>query len=1123
VWAWGGNTYGQVGDGTVSTRTTPVQVGTDNTWVSISAGYIHSVGRKADGTLWVWGGNHQGELGLGDFDPRPVPTLLNSETDWRAAVGKNDTSHAIKTSGRLWGWGDSFFGQLGDGSTTRKLSPVQIGSDTDWVTLERAFYHSLALKANGTLWAWGRNEYGQVGDGTTVDKLVPTHITLPALTNLSITPSEGLVSSGNQGGPFTPSTKDYTLRNNSANPIDWTASKTKSWVGLSETSGTLAPGETAVVTVSIGSGATSLTAGSHSDSVTFTNETDGSGNTVRSVNLSIVAPKADVIVPTLLGPTAPVAPGQVIELSETTKNQGTGTTGVDTITRVYWSTNTILDASDPPVGERIVPPLGPNASSGPFAIPVTIPSTASPGTYYLIAKSDAGNQLSESSETNNTRYTTVGIGVDLIVLTLSAPAPTVSPGQVVNLTETTRNQGTAPSQGGTVTRFYWSTNSVWDASDPPIGERVITGSIAAGANSGPLTTPVTVPTTAVVGTYYFIARADAGSNEPETSEVNNTRATSVRIGPDLAVSTLTVPVTMVTPGQQINVSDTTKNQGTFGSGNTITRFYWSTNMTYETGDTPLGQRPVGPLVAGASTAPVETPITIPSAGGGGTYYIIGVADADNASSETSETNNTRFVAVGVGADLIVSTLTVPSAPVSPGQVVKVSDTTRNQGTAATGSTVTRFYWSANATYEASDTAIGERNVGPLAGGAVSGPFDTMVTVPSTATAGTYYIIARADATNASAETSEINNTRFSTIGIGVDLIVSSLSGSALPVSPGQVLTLSETTKNQGTAATGGGTMTRFYWSTNSIWDAADLPLAERPVGPLAAGASTNSVNTDVTIPLSATPGSYYIIARADADSSLTETSEINNFRSTSIGIGVDLVVSTLSGPIAPVSPGQTISVTDTTRNQGTVGVANNTVTRFYWSTNSTYEASDPAIGERPVDPLAPGTSSNPVTTNVTVPSTATSGTYYIIARADSDGLVTETSETNNTRSTTVGIGVDLIVSTFLAPSPTVAPGQTINLTETTRNQGTAGTVGSTITRYYWSTNSTVEASDLVLDERTVGALAAGDNSGPVVTAVTIPTTATSGAYYIIAKADADNAVVETSKINNTRSTRVTVP
>jgi uncharacterized membrane protein len=57
----------------------------------------------------------------------------------------------------------------------------------------------------------------------------------------------------------------------------------------------------------------------------------------------------------------------------------------------------------------------------------------------------------------------------------------------------------------------------------------------------------------------------------------------------------------------------------------------------------------------------------------------------------------------------------------------------------------------------------------------------------------------------------------------------------------------------------------------------------------------------------------------------------------------------------------------------------------------------------------------------------------------------------------------------------------------------------------------------------VGALAAGDNSGPVVTAVTIPTTATSGAYYIIAKADADNAVVETSKINNTRSTRVTVP
>jgi len=47
------------------------------------------------------------------------------------------------------------------------------------------------------------------------------------------------------------------------------------------------------------------------------------------------------------------------------------------------------------------------------------------------------------------------------------------------------------------------------------------------------------------------------------------------------------------------------------------------------------------------------------------------------------------------------------------------------------------------------------------------------------------------------------------------------------------------------------------------------------VGPLGAGATSGPVKTSVTIPPSAVPGTYYIIARADADNSVKETSEIN--------------------------------------------------------------------------------------------------------------------------------------------------------------------------------------------------------------------------------------------------------
>ena len=108
--------------------------------------------------------------------------------------------------------------------------------------------------------------------------------------SLSVTPPEGLSSSGTQGGPFTPPSKEYTLRNTGGTPIDWTASKTQAWVTLSTGSGTLAAGATTTVIVSINSGANSLAAGPYTDTVTFTNTTNGNGNATRSVNLTVNTP-----------------------------------------------------------------------------------------------------------------------------------------------------------------------------------------------------------------------------------------------------------------------------------------------------------------------------------------------------------------------------------------------------------------------------------------------------------------------------------------------------------------------------------------------------------------------------------------------------------------------------------------------------------------------------------------------------------------------------------------------------------------------------------------------------------------------------------------------------------------
>jgi M6 family metalloprotease-like protein len=110
---------------------------------------------------------------------------------------------------------------------------------------------------------------------------------------LSVTPPDGLSSSGPQGGPFSPASKTYTLKNTGGFSIDWTASLAGSsnWITLSSTSGSLAPNATTTVTVSINSNVNSLASGAnYSDTLYLTNTTNGNGSTSRGVDVTVYPP-----------------------------------------------------------------------------------------------------------------------------------------------------------------------------------------------------------------------------------------------------------------------------------------------------------------------------------------------------------------------------------------------------------------------------------------------------------------------------------------------------------------------------------------------------------------------------------------------------------------------------------------------------------------------------------------------------------------------------------------------------------------------------------------------------------------------------------------------------------------
>lgn len=175
LWAWGYNERGQLGNGSLGTRTQPVQIGAD-TWLAIAAGGSHSVAIKANGTLWAWGWNGVRQLGDGTNVDKTVPTQIGTATNWKSIDCGYIHNLAIKTDGTLWAWGSGLNGKLGTGNNITSGAPIQIGTDNNWASAMAGTDHSLALKTNGTLWSWGKNENGELGLGTnsTTDIMVPT-------------------------------------------------------------------------------------------------------------------------------------------------------------------------------------------------------------------------------------------------------------------------------------------------------------------------------------------------------------------------------------------------------------------------------------------------------------------------------------------------------------------------------------------------------------------------------------------------------------------------------------------------------------------------------------------------------------------------------------------------------------------------------------------------------------------------------------------------------------------------------------------------------------------------------------------------------------------------------------
>jgi alpha-tubulin suppressor-like RCC1 family protein len=253
LYACGGNTYGQLGDGSTKTRLVwgrvPLPAGTVVT--SVRAGADHVLALTARGEVYAWGRNHRGQAGTGTAGHQLTPVRV-IHTEVTAIGAGRGTSAAVTGEGRLLTWGRNGANQTGAGATGDVTAPAEgllgagaqaaaadagslhtvvlttagrlltygagvqgkplaglVPLDQDWgeVRAVRAGdSFTVALTSRGLLLTWGANEAGQLGLGDLRDRDVPAVVTFPR----DAGPVTGLWAGDHSAAAVTESGEVYT-------------------------------------------------------------------------------------------------------------------------------------------------------------------------------------------------------------------------------------------------------------------------------------------------------------------------------------------------------------------------------------------------------------------------------------------------------------------------------------------------------------------------------------------------------------------------------------------------------------------------------------------------------------------------------------------------------------------------------------------------------------------------------------------------------------------------------------------------------------------------------------------------------------------------------------------------
>ncbi len=207
VWCWGSDykPWAQTTPGLLNTTIgslAPRNMGLTDV-AEIRAAEMSTCARKLDGTLWCWGHNEAGQLGNGTTTSSSVPvqvaglsnvTLFDGGRHHMCAVGSYNGTDG------LWCWGrnghtnkatttpDVTLGRLGNNDVADSSVPVAVDMSMAAAAgqtvraLSTGGYYSCVAMSDNTVWCWGKGEDGQLGNGATANTTVPVRVDLTGVT-----------------------------------------------------------------------------------------------------------------------------------------------------------------------------------------------------------------------------------------------------------------------------------------------------------------------------------------------------------------------------------------------------------------------------------------------------------------------------------------------------------------------------------------------------------------------------------------------------------------------------------------------------------------------------------------------------------------------------------------------------------------------------------------------------------------------------------------------------------------------------------------------------------------------------------------------------------------------------